>query len=344
MMRIGCGLWLERWLAVVGVALALGGPAVWAAEQGAVRSELKLVSTVGPGAIPLPRTEEWKPEMLTVYDEGKRPAAQFQYEPGKMGVSFLLFKNGSGAPDAKSCREAAIGPMMKNAGKKITERQDGEAKLADGTEVATTSYLLTVAPDQGSNGRQRSLFAFAGNATTCAEMHVSSVVDTPAQRTAMRSRLKDFRPDLTYKPAALDLFLMGQLLFKASPKMAVPYFRASLEKMPAGDANFVNPRRLATDQLVMALGVSGDVKGSRAVAEKAAAADPEYPLNYYNLACADAEEGDAASAKKHLQEAFDRKKNLIEGEKMPDPTIDDSIKKLQGDKDFWAFVQGLPKE
>ena len=330
-------------LAILSSSLAVALPASAADAPKTVRSELNLVTTFGPGAIPLPRSEEWKPEMLTVYDDGRRPVAQFSYEPKKVGVSFLLFENKSGTPGAKGCREDAISPMIKNGGKKITERRDGEDKLADGTEVATTSYLLTMADDRGSNGRQRSLFAFAGDAATCAEMHISSVVDTPAQRTNMKGMLKEFRPSLTYQPVAHDYFVLGQLLTKNAPKLAVPYFRASLDKLPT-DGGYLTARRVTTDQLVMALGISGDLKGSRAVAEKAATADPDYPINYYNLACADAEEGDAAGAKKHLQEAFDRRKNVIAGEKMPVPALDDSIRKLQKDTDFWTFVESLPKD
>lgn len=307
-----------------------------------VRTELKLVTSFGPGSIPLPQTEDWKPKMLTVYDDGRRPAAEFSNEPHKVGVSFLLFENRSGTPGAKGCREDAISPLVKNGGTKITERRDGDDKLADGTEVATTSYLFTMSAGSGSAGRQRNLSAFAGNAITCAEMHISSAVDSPEQRTSMKRLLREFKPNLVYQPAARDYFLLGQLLLKASPKLAAPYYRASLGAMPA-DASYTTPRRMTTNQLVMTLGLSGDVKGGRAVAEKAVAADPDYPINYYNLACADAEEGDAASARKHLQDAFDRRKNVSQGQSMPDPAIDDSIMKLKNDKVFWDFVQSLPK-
>jgi hypothetical protein len=93
----------------------------------------------------------------------------------------------------------------------------------------------------------------------------------------------------------------------------------------------------------MSLGMSGDLKNSRAVAEMAIAADPDYPLNYYNLACADAEEGKASDAKIHLQQAFDRRANVLKGESMPDPSKDDSFLKLKKNKEFWAFVLALPK-
>jgi len=102
-------------------------------------------------------------------------------------------------------------------------------------------------------------------------------------------------------------------------------------------------RRIAADQASMSYGMSGDLKRSRAISEAAIAKDPDYPLYYYNLACADAESGDATAARTHLQQAFDRRANTIQDEKLPDPTTDDSILKLKKDKAFWAFVQSLPK-
>jgi tetratricopeptide (TPR) repeat protein len=91
----------------------------------------------------------------------------------------------------------------------------------------------------------------------------------------------------------------------------------------------------------MAMGISGDVDGARKLFLEASKKDPDYPLYYYNLACADAEQGKAADAKLHLQQAFDRKSNTLPGEHLPDPTTDDSIQKLRQNKEFWAFVQTL---
>ena len=89
------------------------------------------------------------------------------------------------------------------------------------------------------------------------------------------------------------------------------------------------------------LGINGAAWKSRDAAKAAIKNDPEYPINYFNLARADAEEGKAADAKLHLQQAFDRKANVISGEKMPDPTTDALILKLKSNSDFWTFVQTL---
>ena len=203
--------------------------------------------------------------------------------------------------------------------------------------VATTSYMTALGD---TKAKQHSLFAFAGDANICAEIHVSAMAGSPDEDSNLNAVIAEFTPNLSYQPTANDYFVIATLLFKHSPGLAVPYYKSSLTHLPTG-SQFVTPRRVITDQLVMSLGMSGDLKGSRAAAQSAIESDPDYPLNYYNLACADAEEGKAKDAQLHLQQAFDRKANTIPGEKLPDPTKDDSILKLEKDKTFWAFVQML---
>jgi hypothetical protein len=310
-------------------------------QQTAPNTPLMLVTWFGPGAIPLPHGSDWKPEMLTVYDEGARPVAQFKKGDTGITASFILFENRSGAPTAEGCRKDAIDPILAHDAKLISKHADGEVKVADGTALATVSYLVDMSP-AAPGAHQHNFFAFSGDAHTCAEFHVSTVREGPESDDAMRALLAEFHPNLTYQANAIDYFRLASILFKSSPGLAAPYYKESLNKMPRDDS-FKTPRRVATDQLVMALGMSGDLKNSRAVAEQAIAADPDYPLNYYNLACADAEKGDSAQARVHLQQAFDRRANVLKGESMPDPTKDDSILKLKKDKEFWAFVQALPK-
>jgi hypothetical protein len=103
-------------------------------------------------------------------------------------------------------------------------------------------------------------------------------------------------------------------------------------------------RRVVTDELSMSLGISGDVKGSREVNEAAIAKDPEYPLYYYNLSCADAEAGDPRAARTHLQLAFDRRVHKLKGETFSDPTEDDSLQKLRKDDAFWNLARQISQQ
>lgn len=305
--------------------------------QATERKPLMLVTWFGPGGIELPAGQDWKPKTFNVYDNGRRPAAQYDKGPD-LTVSFILFENLSGHPTAQSCRDDIIAPIVQQNSKAVSKRIDGEMKATAGETLVTTSFSVEVSPGH----HQRNLFGFAGNSTTCAEIHLSSVVETTAEEDAMQAAVSGFAPSLNYRPTAIDDFRIASLLFKNAPALAAPYYKSSLAALPS-ESSSLAPRRIITDQLIMSLGMSGDMKGSRSVAENAIASDPDYPINYYNLACADAEQGNVQGAKEHLKQAFDRRANVLKGESMPDPTKDDSILKLKSNTEFWAFVESLSK-
>jgi predicted Zn-dependent protease len=91
----------------------------------------------------------------------------------------------------------------------------------------------------------------------------------------------------------------------------------------------------------MAYGISGDLKKARALLDDAIRQDPEYPLNYYNLACAFAEEGDKGKVLANLSLAFKRKEHALKGEQMPDPRSDSSFQKYVRDEDFVKLMAKL---
>jgi tetratricopeptide (TPR) repeat protein len=302
-----------------------------------------LVTPAGPGAIALPNGPDWQPQAIALYDDNTRPVALLKN--GEVTVSYILFQRNGGDPTPKGCLEDVIGPLIQKFGSQIANRQDREIRDPAGQALASTSYLLNMNPDHGPKAErydQRNTFAFAANAHTCAEIHLSSAHDTPDVQGALNGILATFNPDLNYHPLAADYFRLGNQFFKAAPSSAAPYYKASLELLPNTPAA-LNSRRIVTDQLVMSYGMAKDLAASRATAEKAIADDPSYPLNYYNLACSDAEQGDATAAKAHLQQAYDHRQNTLPGEHLPDPTKDDSLQKLKKDKPFWAFVESLPK-
>ena len=65
------------------------------------------------------------------------------------------------------------------------------------------------------------------------------------------------------------------------------------------------------------------------------------PLNYYNRACAFAEEGDKSKALTNLDLAFQRKANVLHGEQMPDPRAYSSFQKYVRDPDFVSLMKKL---
>lgn len=298
-----------------------------------------LVTWYGPGGIPLPGGPDWQPELFTAYDNAWRPLAQFHNERTGATVSFLIFENQSGTPNAEGCRKDVINAIEKGQGKLISVATTGEMSDGQGGKFATASHFTQLV---GSH-KNHDAFAFAGSAKTCTEIHASVLSGTPDEERKLNEALSLFHPDLSYQAQWSDYFVEGQAFYKQSPAMGAPFYEAALRRMPApaGDLKLLNARRVALDLVVIALGMSGKVDQARAYAERGIQLDPEYPINYYNLACADAEEGKVTDAKTHLQQAFDRKANVIPGEKMPDPKADDSIQKLKKNKEFWAFVQTL---
>ena len=57
--------------------------------------------------------------------------------------------------------------------------------------------------------------------------------------------------------------------------------------------------RVLVDQLVMSYGMGGQIKKAHELLGSAVRQDPDYPLNYYNLACAFAEDGDKSTIAAH---------------------------------------------
>jgi predicted Zn-dependent protease len=135
---------------------------------------------------------------------------------------------------------------------------------------------------------------------------------------------------------------LGQSLFRQEhyAEAAIVFQKArDLEK--SGKELSIVQDRILTDQLVMSYGITGELKKTHSLLNEATGKDPGYPLNYYNLACAYAEEGDKAKALANLQLAFDRKGNILKGEQMPDPRADSSFQKYVRDSDFVSLMKKL---
>lgn len=103
----------------------------------------------------------------------------------------------------------------------------------------------------------------------------------------------------------------------------------------------LDQHRVLIDQLAMAYGISGHLKDARVLLQSAIVQDPEYPLNYYNLACAYAEDGDKNKMLANLSLAFTYKDHILKGEQMPDPRTDSSFQQYLRDPEFTALMVKL---
>jgi tetratricopeptide (TPR) repeat protein len=168
-----------------------------------------------------------------------------------------------------------------------------------------------------------------------------------AQREFLAGRFRDaeldFRGLTKLNPSDIVAQLyLGHSLFRQEKytEAGEAYEKArDLEK--TGNKLSLDQHRILTDQLAMAYGISGNLKKSRALLEEAVQQDPEYPLNYYNLACLFAEMGDKSKMFTNLSLAFQHKAHILKGEQMPDPRSDSSFQKYIHDQDFIALMRDL---
>jgi len=311
---------------------------------------IKFVMPHGTGFIPLDLSGDWHPAKMDLYDDATRPVIQISNIKTHLEVSYLLFPNPSTAiPSADACREAVVPSILQNLGHDILVKdvQQSTHKIKNDLTASVGSYLIASAG--GVSIEQKNVFGFWGDAHTCAEIHISLTGFHPTDQPLFDAALKAFDFSPNYTPTSLDYAAMGSIFYRGAQQYAdaAVYYQRALDTEPTlKDHSQDYPltyTRYLTDQLAMSYGMSGDIKRSRAINEAAIARDPLYPMYYYNLACADAETGNAAAAHTHLEQAYARRENVIPGEAMPDAEKDDSILKLKSDASFWAFVQSLPK-
>lgn len=98
---------------------------------------------------------------------------------------------------------------------------------------------------------------------------------------------------------------------------------------------------VVVDNLAMAYGMTGDIKRSFEVLEYGISVEPTYPLFYYNMACGHGELGDEDNAIKWLRLAFKNKKNMMEGERFPNPETDSSFAKFMDSEKFRAALKEI---
>jgi hypothetical protein len=228
---------------------------------------------------------------------------------------------------ASSCRDQVL--VMEDAKPNTVHKDTAVTKSAAGAEIAT------VMPSA------KTFRAFVASGDVCGDMLFTEDGAQPLPLDRIKALLQTVRFDPLAKPSFHDAFAYATTEFDHQEMDgAARGYRAALA-LASTTEDPLKWQRVSTDQLAMALGMAGDITGSRAVNIAAIKRDPNYPMYYYNLACADGVENNAADAQRHLKQAFDRRANVLPGETMPDPATDDSFQVLMQDPSFQAFVKTL---
>jgi tetratricopeptide (TPR) repeat protein len=122
---------------------------------------------------------------------------------------------------------------------------------------------------------------------------------------------------------------------------AVKFYSKSL------DAEMLDPRLpkdkrlILIDNLGTSYGLTGRTEEAKQIFRFGISEFPEYPMFYYNLACAYAESGDIKKALESLKSAYKFKANMPKGEVMPDPAGDPSFRKYLDNPDFRHFLKSV---
>jgi len=255
-----------------------------------------------------------------------------------LGFLFLAPEN---APmTSGTCRDGVLAQEKKtNATLKILKITD----IPQPAGLSVTLVMYTTANRDGSLGYRVRGFVATGD--ICGDLEFFSHDQISADDADLRKVFLSLQLDPGYVPQFGDLALYAQILLEQHEyRAAAPIFERALKAVPSDGAPFPSAKlalRVMRDQTGMAYGIAGDLTEARRIFEEGTAKDPDYPMNYYNLACADASENKLSEARIRLQQAFDRKANVNPGESLPVPTEDDSFLPYKSNKEFWTFLERL---
>jgi len=298
----------------------------------ATPGKISLALVEHPGSLSIDQGN-WKPTEYSAKPSGSEFGVRA--EDGDLHLlAFLFLVPEMKTMTAASCRDGALAAENDKALGPVGKLS---MKSTSGVDIA----LALLIPKDGSYSALR---AFVASGDLCGDILFSlhrPIDQQQLPQVTVKKMLMALQFDPSAKPTFNGAFAYATVEFDHQQYAgAAKAYRKALSLVVESD-DPMKWTRVTTDQLSMSLGISGDLKQSREVNEAAIKADPTYPLYYYNLACADGEEGKAAAARTHLQQAFDRKANTLPGETLPDPATDDSFKKLISDPQFRAFVQTL---
>jgi len=289
---------------------------------------------------------QWSVRGFTIIENSAKPngreiGLRGRDASGRLTFLGFLFVAPENAPvTAAACRDGVLAQEKKaNATLKIGKIS--ELPQSSGSPVILVSY--TAANADGSLAYR--VRGFIGAEDLCADLEFYSHDPIHEDDADLKEAFASFHLDSGYAPRFGDLALYAQILLQQHDYgAAAPLFEKALTVVPSDGAPFSSAqlaRRVVRDQAGMSYGISGDLAKARRIFNEGTLLDPDYAMNYYNLACADAGEKKLAEARIHLRQAFDRIVNVNPGEALPDPTQDGSFLPFKDNQEFWTFLKDL---
>jgi len=276
-----------------------------------------------------------------IQPDGRR---YFFAENAKTGVAVSVhLEANKAAASVEECKRS-----LENRAKSNSSFSPRHLEYREIAGIETLAY--TIPEMDGLPLNQRNLFACLVKDDVYIDIHLSKTLfkaaDQPLFDTIVQSAAIVAKEPVTIPvPVGNSMELLGEgsrfFLAHQYREAIEPYQKAlDIEKIaPTLDKNYW---RVLVDNLGMSYGITGDLDRAKETFEYGMSQDSTYPMFYYNLACVSAEKGDANDTKAFLKLAFDYRNNMIPGERLPDPRVDDSFQRLLLlDKQFRQWVNDL---
>ena len=275
----------------------------------------------------------------------------------------FLYPDFKGKASAESCRESMLKTERIDQSSDVTER--ALVKSDSGVEIATvlikdkqanrlSDFTAGTAP---ATPKTVMIFrAFAGSGQLCVDIGFSFDFDTSEdQKTkieSFQSELRTLQFDPKAKPTFMGAFTYATVelthfanteLHNSPARGAFEGYQIALDRVgSSGDPAKWGP--ITTDQRAIAFSMIQGMKSFQSTLESVVAHKPEYPGPYLLLAKSEAADKNPEAARLHLQQAFDRRANILPGELFPSLIKDPDLLRLKDNREFWSFVEDLSQQ
>ena len=213
-------------------------------------------------------------------------------------------------------------------------------KMSQSGDMAIVEYL--VKKYMGREVNQQNVNAYLAESDYCIDIHLSKLNYTPEDQKHFKAILSGVKIRKDYKPDSLMLSSYGDLFYwQKKYSKAISYYQQALI---LENNNRTMPKAfwlVLVDRLGMSYGFFGNMEKAKEIYNDAILKEPEYPMFYYNLACAYAETNNLDEAMMNLNLAYKYRENMLFGKKLPDPRTDSSFKRYIGSEPFESALKKL---
>lgn len=215
-----------------------------------------------------------------------------------------------------------------------------DIRMSESGDISIVEFMIK--EYKGIDVNQKNLHAYMVESDYWIDIHLSKADYKPADQQLFKELLSEINIMKNYKPDSLMLFDYGNLFYRQKKySKAIPYYQQALNLENINKTMSPTLWFVLVDQLGMSYGISGDIVKAKEIFNKAISKEPEYPMFYYNLACACAESGDLDGAIENLSFAYKYKKNMLPGETLPNPRNDSSFKKYINNDKFKKVLKQI---